>query len=285
MVTFAKFRQKVYDDWGFGDKHSYGRGISARCSRARPAPARPWSPASSRASSTWSCSASTCRAWSRSGSARPRRTSARCSTRRSAARDHPVRRGRLAVRQAHRGQVVGRSLRQPRGQLPPAAHGGVRRHHDPDHQLRRDTIDPAFKRRLTFRIELPVARRRGARAAVAEHVARQVRDSPATSTSQRSASASSSRAATSATPRCAPPSSPPRAIVRSIRKCWRKRPLVSRTRWASWSTTRPSSGARTGSGVGWRPRLPAPLPLPSASRISSCCRNASRMSAPRCRAS
>jgi SpoVK/Ycf46/Vps4 family AAA+-type ATPase len=29
MVTFAKFRQKVYDDWGFGNKHSYGRGLSA----------------------------------------------------------------------------------------------------------------------------------------------------------------------------------------------------------------------------------------------------------------
>jgi SpoVK/Ycf46/Vps4 family AAA+-type ATPase len=29
MVTFAKFRQKVYDDWGFGTKHSYGRGLSA----------------------------------------------------------------------------------------------------------------------------------------------------------------------------------------------------------------------------------------------------------------
>ena len=35
--------------------------------------------------------------------------------------DAAVRRGRLAVRQAHRGQVVGRSLRQPRGQLPAAA--------------------------------------------------------------------------------------------------------------------------------------------------------------------
>jgi SpoVK/Ycf46/Vps4 family AAA+-type ATPase len=29
MVTFAKFRQKVYDDWGFGNKHSYGRGLGA----------------------------------------------------------------------------------------------------------------------------------------------------------------------------------------------------------------------------------------------------------------
>jgi ATPase family associated with various cellular activities (AAA)/Winged helix domain, variant len=29
MVTFAKFRQKVYEDWGFGNKHSYGRGLSA----------------------------------------------------------------------------------------------------------------------------------------------------------------------------------------------------------------------------------------------------------------
>jgi SpoVK/Ycf46/Vps4 family AAA+-type ATPase len=29
MVTFAKFRQRVYEDWGFGNKHSYGRGLSA----------------------------------------------------------------------------------------------------------------------------------------------------------------------------------------------------------------------------------------------------------------
>ena len=29
MVNFAKFRQKVYDDWGFGNKHSYGRGLGA----------------------------------------------------------------------------------------------------------------------------------------------------------------------------------------------------------------------------------------------------------------
>ena len=25
----VKFRQKVYDDWGFGNKHSYGRGLGA----------------------------------------------------------------------------------------------------------------------------------------------------------------------------------------------------------------------------------------------------------------
>jgi ATP-dependent 26S proteasome regulatory subunit len=29
MVTFAKFRPVVYEDWGFGNKHSYGRGLSA----------------------------------------------------------------------------------------------------------------------------------------------------------------------------------------------------------------------------------------------------------------
>ncbi len=28
MVNFAKFRTKVYEDWGFGTKHSYGRGLS-----------------------------------------------------------------------------------------------------------------------------------------------------------------------------------------------------------------------------------------------------------------
>jgi AAA+ superfamily predicted ATPase len=29
MVTFAKFRQKVYEEMGFGGKHAYGRGLSA----------------------------------------------------------------------------------------------------------------------------------------------------------------------------------------------------------------------------------------------------------------
>jgi SpoVK/Ycf46/Vps4 family AAA+-type ATPase len=29
MVTFAKFRPTVYEEWGFGSKHSYGRGLSA----------------------------------------------------------------------------------------------------------------------------------------------------------------------------------------------------------------------------------------------------------------
>ena len=47
-----------------------------------------------------------------------------CSTRPTrVARDAVVRRGRLAVREAHRRQVEQRSLREPRGQLPAPAHG------------------------------------------------------------------------------------------------------------------------------------------------------------------
>ena len=49
-------------------------------------------------------------------------------------RDPAVRRGRRAVRQAHRGQGQPRPLRQHRGQLPAAADGGLPRPRDPDHE-------------------------------------------------------------------------------------------------------------------------------------------------------
>ena len=100
-------------------------------------------------------------------------------------RDHPLRRGRLAVRQAHRGQVVGRSLRQPGGELPAAAHGGVRRRHHPHHQLRRH-----HRHRVQAPPDLPhalrEARRRRARRAVGEGVPAGVRSWPTTSTSPSS---------------------------------------------------------------------------------------------------
>ena len=55
--------------------------------------------------------------------------------RRRGRRRHPaVRRGRRAVRQAQRGEGQPRPLRQHRGQLPAAAHGGLSRPGDPDHQ-------------------------------------------------------------------------------------------------------------------------------------------------------
>ena len=49
-------------------------------------------------------------------------------------RDPVLRRGRRAVRQAHRGQGRARPLRQPRGQLPARAHGALQGPGDPGHQ-------------------------------------------------------------------------------------------------------------------------------------------------------
>jgi hypothetical protein len=61
----------------------------------------------------------------------PRR---RVRRRRGRARDPAVRRGRLAVCQADRGQILRRSLRESRGQLPAPADGDVQRHHHPHDQ-------------------------------------------------------------------------------------------------------------------------------------------------------
>ena len=78
--------------------------------------------------------ASTCSRSSANTSARPRRTCGGLRRRRGQRRDPAVRRSRCAVRQAQRSQGQPRPLRQHRGQLPAAAHGGVSRACDPHHQ-------------------------------------------------------------------------------------------------------------------------------------------------------
>ena len=84
-------------------------------------------------------------------------------------RDPAVRRGRRAVRQAQRGQGQPRPLRQHRGQLPAAAHGGVSRPGDPDHQpAARDR--PGVPAPHPLHRPVPVPRRGAARA----HLARRV---------------------------------------------------------------------------------------------------------------
>ena len=119
----------MLDDWGF---LASGRRRARRppaVLRARPAPGKTLAAevvaGGARAST---CSSSTCRAWSRNGSARPRRTSPRvfdAAERRAGGA--VLRRGRRPVRQAHRGRRRARPLRQPRDRLPAAAPRALRR--------------------------------------------------------------------------------------------------------------------------------------------------------------
>ena len=153
--------------------------------------------------------ASTSRRSSTSTSARPRRTCAAVRRRRVGGRDPVLRRGRRAVRQAHRGQGRARPLRQPRGQLPARAHGALQGPRDPrDQPQARISTKPSCAGCASWSsFPLPGAAERAA------HLAR--RDSAAASTRARSTSTSwrsASRwpAATSArscsTPACrAPP--------------------------------------------------------------------------------
>ena len=83
-------------------------------------------------------------------------------------RDPALRRGRRAVRQAQRGEGQPRPLRQHRGQLPAAAHGGVPRPGDPDDQpegrARHGVPAAAALRRAVSRSRTrPSAKRSGAR--------------------------------------------------------------------------------------------------------------------------
>ena len=125
-----------------------------------------------------------------------------------------LRRGGRAVRQALRGPRRARPLREHRGRLPAAAHGGVRRDRDPRDQparehRRRVRAPPRRGRRL------PDARR-GAPARAVGAVPRPARRrARRTSTSASAPARSSSRAATSATSRSRRRSSPPTASGRS----------------------------------------------------------------------
>ena len=132
---------------------------SARCSPARAAPARPWP----RRCWPTSCDLDLYRIdLAVDGQQVHRRDgeepAPRVRRRRGQRRDPAVRRGRRAVRQAQRGQGQPRPLRQHRGQLPAAAHGGVPRARDSDHQPQGRArpgvpAPPALRRRSSrFRI-------------------------------------------------------------------------------------------------------------------------------------
>ena len=105
------------------------------------------------------------------------------------ARDAAVRRGRLAVRQAHRAEERAGSVREPRGQLHPAAHGDVRRRQRADDERReRDRSRAPAPPQLPHPV--PRARGRGAREAVAPAAAAGDRARTTASTSTRSPSGS-----------------------------------------------------------------------------------------------
>ena len=78
-------------------------------------------------------------------------------------RDPALRRGRRPLRQAQRGQGQPRPLRQHRGQLSAAAHGGVPRPGHPDDQHAEGASTAAFLRRIRFVVQFPVPGRRAAR--------------------------------------------------------------------------------------------------------------------------
>ena len=178
----------VLEQWGFRAQAGQRRAASPRCSPARPAPARRWSPALiarelglelyrvdlSRIVSKWigETEKNLARAVRRR---RGRPRACCCSTR-------PTRcsRKRTEVKSSQR------SLREPRGQLPAAAPRARSRASRSSRPTSDGSIDPAFKRRLAFRVDVPVPRRGERDELWRAHAARAVPTSPATSTSASS---------------------------------------------------------------------------------------------------
>ena len=115
-------------DWGFAAQGERGLGISGACSPARAGSARRWRAKCSHAS----CGLDLYRidlsaVVSKYIGETEKNLRARVRRRGRQRRDPAVRRGRCAVRQAQRGEGQPRPLRQHRGQLSAAAHGGVSR--------------------------------------------------------------------------------------------------------------------------------------------------------------
>ena len=169
--------------------------------------------------------------------------------RRGVQRDPVLRRGRRAVRQAHRGLGLARPLRQHRGRLPAAEDGGLRGRGHPGDQLP-SNIDDAFLRRLDFVIDFPFPDAED-RLRIWDSCCRPRRRSPRTSTSTSSPSASSSPAARSATARSrrvpAPPTTPTRS--RCATSCARSRWSTASSAGSRWRRTS-SSSTRCSSPVG-----------------------------------
>ena len=192
-------RARVYDDWGFGARMSRGLGISALFAGESGTGKTHGRRGARQRAATSTSTASTCPRWSASTSARPRRTCARVF---DAAEDGGaillLRRGRRAVRQAQRGQGQPRPLRQHRGQLPAAAHGGLPRPGDP-HDQHEDGARPGVHAPAALRRRLPVPRPGRPRADLARAPS-SPRWTPSSSTSSGWRSSSSPAAASTTSP-------------------------------------------------------------------------------------
>ena len=143
-----------------------------------------------------------------------------------------VRRGRRALRQAQRGEGQPRPVRQHRGQLPAAAHGGLPRPGHPDHQ-HEEGARPGVHAPAALRGRVPVPRPRGARGDLAARHPRPGAD--ATISTSTASHSSTWRAAASATSRCPPRSWPPtRACRCGCGICWPRR-APSTSSWSAGS--------------------------------------------------
>ena len=149
----------VYERWGFAAQERARPRHQRRCSPARAAPARRWPPRCSRTS----CDLDLYRidlsaVVSKYIGETEKNLRARLRRRRGQRRDPALRRGRRAVRQAQRGQGQPRPLRQHRGELPAAAHGGLPRARDP-HDQPEGGARPGVPAPAALRRALPVPRR------------------------------------------------------------------------------------------------------------------------------
>ena len=133
-----------------------------------------------------------------------------------------LRRGRRALRQALGGPRRARPLRQPRGRLPAAAHGAVRRRRgareQPDGRHGRGLPAPLPGRRA-----FPTPARRANAGGSGQASCRRSSTAPTTSTSRPWPRPSSCPAARSRTACWRPPTSPPGRAHRCVWPTWSRR--------------------------------------------------------------
>ena len=276
IIERVRHRPRVFGEWGFDARHAASRNLSVLFSGPS-GTGKTMAPRSWRASSACPSTASTWPPWSASTSARRRRTSRRSSTtpRPSGAILFFDEADALFGKRSEV-QRLARPLRQPRGQLPAAAHGGVRRHRHPGHQPaqqhgRRLHPPPALRGRLPVpgmptRAEILPAH------LPASHAAR-----PTTSTCERWRGATGCRAATSATSSWPPPSWP-RRRTRSSRSgtssCAVRREHQKMGKWlvseeaAMNQRSSANKDQRPAADAAPQPARPAPRPA-SGTRCSS----------------
>ncbi len=192
ISSYLRHRDRVLGDWGF-ERRSRAARASASCSRARAGRARRWRPGCRRRARAASSSrvdlATVVSKYvgeteqNLERSSRPPRGPTRSSS---------STRPTLSSAGAPKVSDSARPLREPRGRLPPAAPGGVRRRGHPGHQpqaerRRRLHAPPRLRRRVPASPTPPTAGASGTWSSPTRA------GRPATSTSPSSATASSSR--------------------------------------------------------------------------------------------